>query len=93
MDSSGYGYGATDRRPKNYIRQIQALGFAVTITKPRNPTPPLTRPDHRAWSGSAAARPIPAGYFPVNSHTVSEDIIVRLRLMCDTVASLDAGQR
>jgi transposase len=33
----GYGYYQvrlnTDRRLKNHIRQIQALGYAVTITK------------------------------------------------------------
>ena len=45
----------TDRKLKNHIRQIQALGFDVTITKPRNPISSLTRPDHRTRPGSAAA--------------------------------------
>jgi hypothetical protein len=31
------GRPGTDRRLRNHIRQIQALGFAVTITKPLNP--------------------------------------------------------
>ena len=32
----------------------------------------LTRPDHRTRSGSAAARPFPAGNFPVSCHRADE---------------------
>ena len=52
----------TDRKLRNHIRQIQALGFEVTLTKTRNPFP-LTRPGHVPGPGSRsvpARRPAPA---------------------------------
>ena len=45
---------------------------ASTSPSPRPPNhiSTLTRPDHRTRPGSAAARPFPAGYFPVSSATL-----------------------
>jgi hypothetical protein len=66
----GYGYYQArtdiDRKLRNHIRQIQALGFEITLTKNPKPTPPLTRPGHRTRPGSAAARPTKVSYFPVS---------------------------
>ena len=50
----GYYQARTDvdRKLRNHIRQIQALGFAVTLTKTRNPYP---RPDQ---AGSPYQAPV-----------------------------------
>jgi transposase len=67
----GYGYYQDrtdkDRKLRNHMRQIEALGFTVTLNKTAYPIPPLTRPDHRTRTGSAAARPFTVGNFPVSS--------------------------
>ena len=47
----------TDRKIRNHIRQIQALGFAGHHHQGHLTPTTLTRPDHRARLGSAAARP------------------------------------
>jgi transposase len=50
----GYGYHQArteiDRKPRNHIRQIQALGFAVTLTRAAQPhtTPDQARSPHQA---------------------------------------------
>ena len=56
----------TDRKIRNHIRQIQALGFDGHHHQDRLTHTALTRPDHRTRPGSAAARPFQVGYFPVS---------------------------
>ena len=54
-----------DKKIRNHVRQLQALGLQVTLTRPPDPY----RPDQarrRTSPGPAAARSIPVSYFPVS---------------------------
>ena len=81
----GAGYYASPHRQGQEDQQPHppARGRSATPSpsrpRPPNPIPPLTRPDHRARPGSAAARPFTAGYFPVRSvHRGGDDLRVAL---------------
>jgi len=56
----GAGYHTSridkDRKTRNHVRQLQALGYSVTLTRPPDRAGPPTRP-HVYWPGSAVACP------------------------------------
>ena len=73
----GHGYYQartdTDRKLRNHIRQIQALGLRHHPHQGRLTHTALTRPDHRARPGSATARPFTWDYFPVSQRRPAVD--------------------
>ncbi|HYY18396.1 MAG TPA: transposase [Streptosporangiaceae bacterium] len=52
------------------------------LTRPSNPIPPLTRPEHRVRTGSAAARPFTVSNFPVSSGSLGNFMTPFMRRPC-----------
>ena len=52
----------TGRKTRNHVRQLEALGFTVTLPQPPDPAAPPATPAGARWPGFAAARLARVGF-------------------------------